>query len=219
MKRLHPVIMTERPLRFVKTDGTKHRLLPFWGTLFCRQTDILSNITPQASAHSQGAWQRLEVRVTALAAAGNIAVYVLTGPLFERLTAPLPSGPLLERVPSAYWKVIATDDGLMGAFIFDQRTPRGAEYCAMRASLLTVTLRSRLVLLAGSGTPVWRPLDPDLDCTACGAARSSATLRSRDARLGTMGRSDCNREKVRRRRHRLHRRTDRHAALLIGPTG
>ena len=105
MKRLHPVIMTVRPLRFVKTDGTKHRLLPFWGTLFCRQTDILSNITPQASAHNQGAWQRLEVRVTALAAAGNIAVYVLTNPLFERLTAPLPSGPLLERVPSAYWKV------------------------------------------------------------------------------------------------------------------
>ena len=53
MKRLHPVIMTVRPLRFVKTDGTKHRLLPFWETLFCRQTDILSNITPQASARNR----------------------------------------------------------------------------------------------------------------------------------------------------------------------
>ena len=202
MKRLRPVIMTVRPLRFVKTDGTKHRLLPFWRTLFCRQTDILSNITPQASARNQGAWQRLEVRETALAAAGNIAVDVLTGPLFERLTAPLPSGPLLERVPSAYWTVIAAADGRMSVFIFDQRTPRGAEHCAMRASLLTVTLRSRLVLFPGPGTPVWRPLDPDLGCT--GPVPPTA----RAARRGH-----------RRRRHRLHRRTDRHAALLIGPTG
>ena len=144
--------------------GHQAPLAAFSGTPFWLDTDILSNITPQSSALNQGSWQRLEAKENELAVKGNIAVYVLTGPLFERLMVPLPSGPALHRVPSGYWKVIATSDGRATAFVFDQQTPRNADYCTMRAPLNEVVLRSRLVLFPGPGTPSWRPLDADLEC-------------------------------------------------------
>lgn len=146
--------------------GHQAPLAAFSGTPFWADTNVLSNITPQASALNQGPWQRLEARENKLATSTRIAVYVLTGPLFERLMAPLPAGPALHRVPSGYWKVLATSDGRLTAFLFDQHTPRGADYCAMRASLDEVVLRTRLALFPGPGTPMWRPLDSDLGCTA-----------------------------------------------------
>ena len=144
--------------------GHQAPLAAFSGTPFWLETDILSNITPQSSALNQGPWQRLEAEETALAKSANIGVYVLTGPLFERVMAPLPGGPSLQRVPSGYWKVIATEDGRMTAFVFDQQTPRDADLCKMRVSLQTVTIRSRLVMFPGPGTPAWRPLDAALGC-------------------------------------------------------
>jgi len=146
--------------------GHQAPLAAFSGSPFWLETDILSNITPQASALNEGAWQRLEARETALALSANTAVYVLTGPLFERLMAALPAGPALHRVPSGYWKVVATGDGRMTAFVFDQETPRNADYCAVRAPLDEVVLRSRLVLFPGPGTPAWAPLDAALGCAA-----------------------------------------------------
>lgn len=145
--------------------GHQTPLAAFSGTPFWLETDILSNITPQSSALNQGAWRKLEGQETALAKAANIGVYVLTGPLFERVMASLPAGPSLQRVPSGYWKVIATEDGRMTAFVFDQQTPANADLCAMRVSLQTVTIRSRLVLFPGPNTPVWRPLDAALSCS------------------------------------------------------
>jgi endonuclease G len=115
--------------------------------------------------------RRLEARETALAISANTAVYVLTGPLFERLMAPLPAGPALHRVPSGYWKVVATADGRATAFVFDQQTPRNAEYCSMRAPLPEVVLRTRLTLFPGPGTPAWRPLDAELGCSGVAPVR------------------------------------------------
>lgn len=60
------------------------------GTPFASDTNLLSNITPQGAALNQGAWQRLEARENELATKAGIAVYVLTGPLFERVLPPLP---------------------------------------------------------------------------------------------------------------------------------
>jgi endonuclease G len=155
--------------------GHQAPLAAFSGTPFWSETNKLSNITPQASALNQGAWQRLEARENTLAVEGKLAVYVLTGPLFERLMAPLPAGPALHRVPSGYWKVVATADGRMTAFLFDQQTPRGADYCAMRAPLQEVVLRARLVLFPGPGAPAeWRPLDSNLGCAGEAPRRSIA---------------------------------------------
>lgn len=151
--------------------GHQAPLAAFSGTPFWADTNVLSNITPQASALNQGAWQRLEAQERGLATRAAIAVYVLTGPLFERLMAQLPAGPALHRVPSGYWKVLATSDGRLTAFVFDQQTLRSADYCTMRAPLEEVILRTRLALFPGPGTPAWRPLDSDLGCSLEAPAR------------------------------------------------
>jgi endonuclease G len=89
------------------------------GTPFAADTNLMSNITPQGAALNQGPWQRLEARENELARTQNIGVYVLTGPLFERVLPPMPGADERHRVPSGYWKVIATQDGRMAAFIMD----------------------------------------------------------------------------------------------------
>lgn len=99
--------------------GHQAPLAAFSGTPFKQQTNILSNITPQGSGMNQAPWQRLEGRENDLARTENVAVYVVTGPLFERMMPPLPHANERHRVPSGYWKVIATTDGRLAAFIMD----------------------------------------------------------------------------------------------------
>lgn len=145
--------------------GHQAPLAAFSGTPNADETNILSNITPQASALNQGPWQRLEGRERSLAQQSNGAVYVYTGPLFERLMRPLPQADEMHRVPSGYWKVIATPDRRVSAFIFDQNTPRRANHCDSRVTLVEVQLRSRLRLFPMSRDPSFASLDPALGCT------------------------------------------------------
>lgn len=157
----------------LKVDrGHQAPLAAFSGTPFWAQTNMLSNITPQASALNQASWQRLEARETRLARDENIGVYVLTGPLFERLMPPMPRADERHRVPSGYWKVVMTADGRMSAFLFDQDTPRDADYCAMRKGLDEIELRARLRLLPMRKTP-FRSLDDELGCVDVPASPSS----------------------------------------------
>lgn len=124
---------------------------------------MLSNITPQSSALNQGPWVRLEDRERDLAKRQALPVYVLTGPLFERLMRPLPNGGDYQRVPSGYWKVVALGDGRATAFVFDQADPRTADVCVARVSIRHVELRSRLRLFPDApGARV--PLDAELGC-------------------------------------------------------
>jgi endonuclease G len=145
--------------------GHQAPLASLSGTAFAEQTNILSNITPQASALNQGAWVRLEDQERRLAKRLNGPVFVLTGPLYERMMRPLPSGPAVQRVPSGYWKVVSLPDGRRTAFIFDQAATRRLDFCAGRVSLTYVQLRSRLRLfpVAGDGEPI--ALDKELGCT------------------------------------------------------
>lgn len=126
--------------------GHQTPLAAFSGTTFWAQTNNLSNITPQSSELNQGPWQRLEAKETQLSRSANRAIYVLTGPLFEALMAPMPKADERHRVPSGYWKVVMTGDGRASAFIFGQNTPRNADYCTKRATLSEVELRARLML-------------------------------------------------------------------------
>jgi endonuclease G len=144
--------------------GHQAPLAAFSGTPFWLDTDILSNITPQSSALNQGPWQQLEARETKLAVDKNIAVYVLTGPLFEQMMPALPKSDERHRVPSGYWKVVMTNGGRLTAFIFGQDTPRNADYCTRRVSLDEVELRARLNLLPMRTAPI-QPLDADLGCS------------------------------------------------------
>lgn len=109
-------------------------------------TNYLSNITPQKSALNRGPWLRLETAVRALAREGSGAVYVITGPLYEREMPPLPEADESHRVPSGYWKIIATEAANaieIAAFVLDQDTPRRAAFCEERFITNVRTIESR----------------------------------------------------------------------------
>lgn len=144
--------------------GHQAPLAAFSGTKTWTDTNILSNITPQSSALNQGAWQRLEARENVLTRSSKAPVYVLTGPLYERLMRGMPAVVRRHRVPSGYWKVIAAPTGQVTAFIFDQNTRRSANYCDMRVPVEEVVLRSRLELFPGPGNPAMTNIDEALGC-------------------------------------------------------
>ena len=144
--------------------GHQAPLAAFSGTPFKADTNILSNITPQGSGLNQAPWQFLEAKENALAKAENIAVYVLTGPLYERMMPKLPKADERHRVPSGYWKVIATSDGRMAAFIMDTGAPRDLKYCSTRVTLEEVELRARLGLFPRRESRQFGDLSSGLGC-------------------------------------------------------
>lgn len=151
--------------------GHQAPLAAFSGTPFVDDTNILSNITPQGSALNQASWQYLEAQERSLVSRPPdenpaAAVYVLTGPLYERPMPemPMPAGRKRHRVPSGYWKVLATPDGRMTAFIFDQDTPRSADYCQFRVSLEAVEIRADLTLFPRLAVRDFTPLDGAIGC-------------------------------------------------------
>lgn len=151
--------------------GHQAPLAAFSATGFAEDTNFLSNITPQSSALNQAPWQYLEAQERRFVARAQPtdpvkALYVLTGPLYERVMPPLPmpGGVERHRVPSGYWKVIATEDGRITAFLFDQTTQRAANYCDSRVTLDEVELRSGLTLFPRQTTRVFASLDIDLGC-------------------------------------------------------
>ena len=132
--------------RTLKTD--RGHLAPsssFAGTVFWRQTNRLSNITPQKSSLNRGAWRALEQAVRDLAYKVG-AVWVVTGPLYEREMPQLPGADEAHQVPSGYFKVVADKNGRVAGFIFDQETPRRASICNHTASLTNIERRSGLDL-------------------------------------------------------------------------
>ncbi len=119
----------------LKVDrGHQAPLASFTSTSHWETTNYLSNITPQKSALNQGPWVRLENAVRALAKKPEVnAVFVMTGPLYEREMPALPKADESHRVPSGYWKIIAVKTGkkiATAAFQFTQETARKADYCA-----------------------------------------------------------------------------------------
>ena len=77
----------------------------------------------------------------------NRGVFVVTGPLYERVMAPLPGADEQHRIPSGYWKIVAVIDGStvsVAAFVFDQLTPRGGDVCAHIKTVREVERLSRL---------------------------------------------------------------------------
>lgn len=144
--------------------GHQAPLASFSGTPAAADTNILSNITPQSSALNQGPWVRLEDREREIAKRLAVPVYVLTGPLYERMMRPLPNGGDYQRVPSGYWKVVALGDGRATAFVFDQAVARGDDVCAARVSIRHVELRSRLRLFPDAKIAV-TPLDVEFGCS------------------------------------------------------
>lgn len=115
----------------LKTDrGHQVPLASFTGTEHWKDTNYLSNITPQKSALNQGPWLRLESKVRELARQRN--VYVMTGPVYLREMPSLPRADESHTIPSGYWKLVAIENGngiKVAGFFFKQETERGANVC------------------------------------------------------------------------------------------
>ena len=112
-----------------------------------RQTGYLSNATPQGSALNRGAWRALETAARRLAKAAGSAVHVVTGPLHERETRPLPGADEPHRVPSGYWKlVVAAGPGgtAAAAFAMESDRPAGVPFRAARIGLDELERRTGL---------------------------------------------------------------------------
>jgi endonuclease G len=128
--------------------GHQVPLASFTGTAHWKDTNYLSNITPQQGALNGGAWGVLEQRVRDLAEELSVsAVYVMTGTLYEQAMPSLPQANELHMIPSGYWKVVATEDGTtikVAAFIFGQGTPSGTDICGHLITVRTVEQRSTL---------------------------------------------------------------------------
>ena len=81
-------------------------------------------------------WVKLENAVRTLANKPvTDAVYVMTGPLFEREMPVMPKADENHQAPSSYWKIIATErDGVVkiATFLLDQETKRKASFCEER---------------------------------------------------------------------------------------
>lgn len=160
----------------IKTDrGHQVPLASFTNTPYWELTNLLSNITPQATDLNQGPWRFLEDAVRNLAKAPNVdGVYVATGPLFARAMPSLPGADEKHRVPSGYWKVISTWDGHsihVAAFIFDQYVDRAASYCNFLVEVSDVERASKLRLFHGldrysrqERKTVYVPLKADIGC-------------------------------------------------------
>ncbi|MEI7174229.1 DNA/RNA non-specific endonuclease [Pectobacterium carotovorum] len=120
--------------------------------------NYLSNITPQKASLNQGAWVKLEDKERALANRSDVpAVFSVTGPLFERNIATLPNAPTVQ-IPSGYWKILFTGlsptNGEYAAFIMDQDTPRGANFCNLQATVSQIEQKT--------GLNIWSSLPVDV---------------------------------------------------------
>lgn len=138
----HAVIGTDR--------GHQVPLASFSNTAYWRDTNYLSNITPQSSELNQGPWVRLETAVRNFVRTGQ-SVYVVTGPLYEFFWASLPRANEKHTVPSGYFKVVATvsSSGWVeaSAFIMSQNSSRSSYYCSTEVTIDEVEQRTGLNIL------------------------------------------------------------------------
>jgi len=137
----------------LKVDrGHQAPLASFKGTKCWYETNCLSNITPQRSDLNQGPWRILEDKVRDLVREGTV-VYVITGPLHERVMASLPGADEPHKVPSGYWKIIIVQPGKdydsiqTASFIFDQEVPRNGNVIDYLSTIYSIESRTGLDFL------------------------------------------------------------------------
>ena len=107
----------------------------------------MSNVTPQRTPLNQKLWNLLEQAERQFVLEKSAALYVVTGPLYERPMPPLPGADEEHTVPSGYFKVLAFergDDIDTAAVIAEQETGPGESYCEHRVTIDEVEARAVL---------------------------------------------------------------------------
>ena len=130
--------------------GHQAPLASFKGSRHASQTNMLSNITPQKKDMNQGCWKNLEEAIRGLVRTGK-TVYVMTGPLYNRIMPKLPNADEEHTLPSGYWKVVISITGTKtfehAAFIMDQESGRTDKVLSKLVSIDEVEKQSGLDLL------------------------------------------------------------------------
>lgn len=135
----HAALQTDR--------GHQVPLASFSGTRNYEPLNYMSNVTPQRTLLNQKLWNLLEQAERQFVLEKQAALYVLTGPLYERPMPPLPGADEEHIVPSGYFKVLAFERGgdiETAAVIAEQETGAGESYCEHGATIDEVERRARL---------------------------------------------------------------------------
>lgn len=148
---LNPVDYNGASVALKIDRGHQANLASMGGVTDWQTLNYITNITPQKADLNQGAWARLEDQERNLSKAPDVdAVYVATGPLYEKNIGSLPGTNKIHTIPSGYWKVIFTGNtpanGLYAAFIMEQSTPRSASFCDFQVTVGEIEERSGLTL-------------------------------------------------------------------------
>ena len=148
---LNPVDYNGASVALKIDRGHQANLASMGGVSDWQTLNYLTNITPQKADLNQGAWARLEDQERNLSKEPDVdAVYVATGPLYEKNIGSLPGTNKIHTIPSGYWKVIFTGstpaNGLYAAFIMEQSTPRSASFCDFQVTVEEIEERSGLTL-------------------------------------------------------------------------
>ena len=128
----------------------------------------MSNVAQQKTELRVGAWFRLEQSVRTLASSIG-EVYVTTGPVYGMATAQGLSRSISEggktiNVPSAFFKVVATEEGRISTFIFSQQLRQNSNHCDQRVTLYDIEAATGLRLFPRSQSWPVGSLDQQLGC-------------------------------------------------------
>lgn len=100
-------------------------LATFEGSDNWSEVNFMSNIAPQHQTLNRGVWGNLEDAIRGIVSSDQ-PVYVLTGTAYDESMPSLPNASVSHRVPSDYWKIVATGEPSnpssfhATAFLFDQ---------------------------------------------------------------------------------------------------
>ena len=129
---------------FSMNAGDRGRLVPmtsFAATSYWSDLNLLSIMSFMKSDLRLESWSRLDQAINELVAREG-QLTVVAGPVYGLGQGILPDGSM----PSAFFKVVANEQGELAAFLFDQDLPTHANHCEQLSDLATVQSSAGLQL-------------------------------------------------------------------------
>lgn len=139
-------------------------LVSFAATPYWNEVNYLSNAVARSSSLSQGAWYGLDWAVRNLVNREG-AVFVVAGPVyFEEVEPKRLDISRSHRIPDAFFKVIANEQGQAAAFLFPQDTAVHVHHCNLITSIEEIEAMTSLDLFPEASEPFEMSLQSVLGC-------------------------------------------------------